>query len=841
MNFRIIHTRLDVELDFDEAAIFGTVIHEVEPISLTINYVELDQAELTFRSIKVNGKKASFVVRSRSIQIDLGFTLLPGARASIEIEYSAKPRRGLFFRASSPDQPKWCRHAFTQGQSEDTKFWFPCYDFPNMRTTTEMVVTCPSNMVAISNGRLVEVRDSDSNSTIAKKTWHFLQEISHVSYLTSLAVGEFSKIEDSWQGVKLEYYFPPGKEPEILRSFGKTPKQMEVFSNITGIKYPYPKYAIVVVSGFTYGGMENITATTLDDKTLHNEREHLDFRSDDQAAHELAHQWYGNLITCKYWPHSWLNEAFATYCNALFREADEGYDDFQYYLRSELLRGILEEQEERYERPIVANRYWDADEMFDHHSYEKGALILHCLRGLVGDDLFFSGIKYYVSKHKEGIVETYDFRRAMEESTGKDLESFFDQWVFRPGLPEYQANYTWKQDDSLCILDIEQTNAYVNDVPLFTTPIEVRFVFNEDHSEVRKLTLTQKKCRFFFGFGAAPASVSIDQKNWIPKKLHFSKPKEMYIFEAFKSSDSVERIRACEELASFKTDDVVEVLSQVIDCDKFWGVKLETAKVLGKIGSKLALRHLLSRCDNSDHRVRRGIAYGLRHFSDLEQSDVTLAIESLIKILENDVSFYTRGTAANSLGFYRNSERAFEAMKSALAQDSINDVVRRGVFQGFVERRDARAVQLAADYIQDSKKNFFGKIEAVRLLGKLGTGSNVASDALFAASKSGHVRVMYPAALAFGDLNDFEMIPRLESWLSTEEEGRVKRALRETIYSLESRRDSIAREPLSSIRGQLNQLSHETRQLSDRLDVEEEKNSRQSSSEEEKNCSGARI
>ena len=147
-----------------------------------------------------------------------------------------------------------------------------------------MIITCPSNMIALSNGKLIQVSEFDSN----RRKWHFRQDIPHVSYLTSFVVGEFVRIEDAWEGIPIEYYLPPGREKDAARSFAKTPKQMELFSKLTGVRYPFAKYAIAVVSGFTYGGMENITATTLDDKTLHNEREHMDFTSEDQAAHELT-------------------------------------------------------------------------------------------------------------------------------------------------------------------------------------------------------------------------------------------------------------------------------------------------------------------------------------------------------------------------------------------------------------------------------------------------------------------------------------------------------------------------------------------------------------------------
>ena len=460
----------------------------------------------------------------------------------------------------------------------------------------------------------------------------------------------------------------------------------------------------------------------------------------------------------------------------------------------------------------------------DHHSYEKAALILHCLRGFLGDESFFKGISYYVSKHKEkGIVETHDFRIAMEESSGRDLESFFDQWVFSPGLPEYNVEYKWKPDTNMTELVVEQTNAGIDGVPLFTTPIETRFLFHDGSAIVKTIQMTEKRSTFFFTFEREVSNVSIDFRNWIPKKkMEFKKPKEMYLLQAIEDENSIERIRACNYFANYITDEAVELLSKVIDDDKFWGVRFEAAKALGEIGTSKALEALLSKRNCADHHTRKGIAHALRNFEHLGQTGVDSAIDALVDISQNDTSYYARGIAATSLGFYKSSERALQAMKSALSQDSINDVVRCGVFDGLIERKEKAGLELAVDYMEKGK-NFFGKIAAARLLGKIGGGNRVATEALLSSQKLGHVRVMHAAANAFADLGDTSAIPMLQSWLAKEEEGRVKRALRESIYSL-MRKDEFASESLSKIEEKILSISKDTDELRKRITSVEAKN-----------------
>ncbi len=808
--FKIDHTRLELELDFESKSIRGKVSHTIEPVSRPIRYIELDAAEMTIHSAKVDDKNASFVYDNRILLTQLGKELDLNQRSTINVEYSSQPRRGLYFRVPTNEHPERHVHVFTQGQPEDSKYWYPCYDYPNMRNTTEIVVTLPASMVVVGNGKLVSTVETDSGK---KKIWHFSQKIPHASYLLSLVAGEYQKVEEKHNETQLEYYFPKGRENDVQRSFSKTAKIMDFFSNVTGVKYPYAKYAQTVVSDYNYGGMENISATTLTEKTLHDERSHLDFQSDNLVSHELAHQWFGDLVTCKDWSHAWLNEGFASYFNALFREADEGVEDFQYYMHNRFMEELVEEVE-RYQREIVSKQYWDAEEIFDYHAYNKGAWVLHSLRGLLGDEVFWTGIRWYVSKFREKEVETFDFRKTMEEASGFELESFFNEWIFNPGFPDYKAAYSWDREKNLSRLEIEQSNAGSDGIPVFTNPIEILFTFAHNKRESLKVRMREKKESFFFSFEEEPVNVNIDPGNWILKNLKFDKPKMMHLYQLLYDGNVMERIRACHELENFFSEDVITALVRVIETDKFWGVQLEAAKALGKIGTERALEELLSMVHHKDHRVRRGIAQGLRGFARLAEKDSERAIDALIQLLENDQTYYARAYAAESLGFFKGSEKAFEAEKRALLQYSINDMIAYRTFAGFEERKDTRAIPLAIDYLQNGRE-FQGRAAAARALGKLGRGSNTATEALLLAKEIPDVRIRSNAATAIQYLEDPSLIPALESWLSKEPEGRCRRRLRETIFVLRERLFHF--DQLSKVREQMEKLTSENKKLEERL------------------------
>ncbi len=298
-NVDIQHVRLELNVDPEKRLLEGTVRIDLTPIVDNVTRLQLDAIELDVKDVKLNGKQVNFESTGRNIVIDLDKALKTSEQATISVRYSGQPRRGLYFIGPDKSYPDRPYQAWTQGEDEDTRYWFPCYDFPYDKATSELIVTVPQKYLAISNGSLVETDEDKARGT---KTYHWKQDVPHSSYLTSLVVGEYSVIKEKVDDVELQYCVPKGREEDAKRSFEKTPKMVRFFGDY-GVKYPYPKYAQVVVSDFIFGGMENITATTLTWNTLHDKRAHLDFTSDDLVAHELAHQWWGDLLTCRDWSH----------------------------------------------------------------------------------------------------------------------------------------------------------------------------------------------------------------------------------------------------------------------------------------------------------------------------------------------------------------------------------------------------------------------------------------------------------------------------------------------------------------------------------------------------------
>jgi len=328
----ISHVKLEVALDFDAKKISGTATHRLSAITGPLERLEFDAAELEIKAIRAGGEPATFETADDKLRITLPRALNAGDTIEVGIDYAGHPRRGLYFVGPDTAYPNKPRQAWTQGEDEDSRYWFPCYDYPNSRPTSEIVATVPEKFTAVSNGALI---GTSTNTVDKTRIFHWRHEVPHSTYLITLAAGEFAMIGERAGNTPVTYYIAPGREDDARRAFGNTPKMIQFFERVIGVPYPYAKYAQVAVSDFIFGGMENTSATTQTESTLHDARAHLDFKSDPLVAHELAHQWWGDLLTCRDWAHAWLNEGFATYFEALWCEENLGADEFAWNLRQD--------------------------------------------------------------------------------------------------------------------------------------------------------------------------------------------------------------------------------------------------------------------------------------------------------------------------------------------------------------------------------------------------------------------------------------------------------------------------------------------------------------------------
>lgn len=428
------------------------------------------------------------------MEVKVAYTLEYGANKGDGLTYSAG-------KAGAESETVREPQIHAQGQSELNRKWFPCHDSPNQRLTSEVVVTVEAGFEVLSNGRLVSKEKATAGvrggGGVERVRWHWVQGKPHASYLITLAVAKFGVVEvggpgSARPGIAMPVYVPKGQEELARAMFGNTPRMMAFFERVFGEPYPWDMYAQGVVRDFTAGGMENTSATLLTSRLLRAKSDGSgEPRDEDETiSHELAHQWTGDLVTCKTWGHIWLNEGWATYSEALWAEerakTDAGGDEeagrkaytkmIRQWLRGQRLLNVSEAPKVS---ALVTNRYTNPDKLFERAEdpYSKGALVLHMLRVQVGDVAFFKGLKAYIQQLKFGQAETGDFRRAMERASGQSLSWFFDQWVMRPGIARVALDYQWDEGASTLEIGVEQTRTIdrLNPAYSFELPFYVKY------------------------------------------------------------------------------------------------------------------------------------------------------------------------------------------------------------------------------------------------------------------------------------------------------------------------------------------------------------------------------
>jgi len=507
---------LEAVVDPKKKTLKGVVKQTIRVIQPELTRISLDQVDLNIEEVLFGKQRAEFSVQGQKLFITLPKTMAH-SKVGSEHEFSVRyhlhdPKRGLYFTSPDDAYPSKRYQVWSQGQDEDTRYWIPTFDYPNQKALTEVQVKVPKGFTAISNGALVSKKDSADQTE-----FHYRLGVPHVTYLITLVVGEFAEWADTSQnGLPVQYFVSPGREEDGKRAFSNTPEMIRVFSEKIGVPYPYEKYSQVAVQDFIFGGMENTSSTTQTDRTLHDERAHLDFSSDPLVSHELAHQWFGDLLTCRDWSHGWLNEGFATFMERVWIENNikdygspvQASDEAKYYGYADL-KEYQEEDATRYRRPIVCNTYLEPINLFDCHLYQKGGLVLNLIRSVLGPELFWKSVQTYVTRHRGQNVETLDLIRAIEDTTGRNLRRLFDEWIFQAGYPEFELTYQFHDgegDKKRVELVIEQKQTQGKQeiihgtvvTPLFHLNVSVLITFSDGRKITQTVDASEAKTRIFF-------------------------------------------------------------------------------------------------------------------------------------------------------------------------------------------------------------------------------------------------------------------------------------------------------------------------------------------------------
>ena len=515
----LIHTLLKVGFDWEKQHLIASAELTLKPYFYSIESLVLDAKGMEIKSISLlnsDGKSSVLKYKYDSLQItiDLPKKYNKNETFKVLIDYIAKPNelksqgssaikddKGLYFiNPLNKDEVK-PKQIWTQGETEAASCWFPTIDSPNERCTQEIYITVPNNFKTLSNGLLMNSTPLENG----KRTDYWKQDLAHAPYLFMMAIGEYTIIKDTWEGIPISYYVEPKDSMDALLNFGNTKQMLSFFSDKLGVKYPWDKYAQVMVRDYVSGAMENTSATVFGKFVFRNQQQLIDENHEDIIAHELFHQWFGDYVTCESWSNLALNESFATYGEYLWMEHKYGKTRADKHLYQDLIRYLSDQPY----KEIIRFKYDDKEDMFDDHSYEKGGLILHQLRDVVGDDAFFASLKLYLEKNALKSVEIHNLRLAFEEVTGLDLNWFFNQWFLKKGHPILQVDYKI-QSDSL-IVDLTQTQN-LKQFPVFKLPLSID-VYEAGKPTRHDVVLEKEKETLIFKVSGSVDFITVDSKN----------------------------------------------------------------------------------------------------------------------------------------------------------------------------------------------------------------------------------------------------------------------------------------------------------------------------------------
>ncbi len=565
------HVAVRLTVDAAKQAFSGEVTDTLAPLGDGLKVARLHCGEgLRVSRCEVDGKETTFTREGNILKVALPAPAPAGQPINVRVVYdSGEQAQGGGFGAGGGWH--WIRAAegdpgrvgfWTQGEEMNNHRWAPLWDYPNDFATSETIVTVPEDWYVVGNGELAGIKADKAART---RTFHWRMRQPHATYLLSLVGGPLDIKWSSWQGVKLLYAVPKGKGDMIEGSFGDTPDMLSFFSKITGVKYPWPKYAQNAMYDYG-GGMENVSATTLPGDGLTNGRD--GFRAMASLnAHELAHQWFGDLVTCRDWGQIWLNESFATFFEALYMEHSRGKSAYDRSIEGDMQSYFGESRS--YVRPLATKLYSNPSSLFDRHAYPKGGVILHTLRRFLGDKAFFAGIKLYLERWRHNPVGTAEFEKAMTDASGVEVERFMDQWVLKPGHPVLDYTWAWDEAAKQVAVTVRQTQDTKPGTPIYTLPTRVGIIVDgKIHRE--SATIEGAECVLKVGSPRKPDAVLLDPDHDFLREipnLRWSAEELPHIVRC--APNAVDRATAADRmLAGEPSDEAVRTVVEAVRADR---------------------------------------------------------------------------------------------------------------------------------------------------------------------------------------------------------------------------------------------------------------------------------
>ena len=752
------HSKIALHFDIDQKKVLGDVTHTLSIVRDNISRIAFDSVGLTIQSVTVNKSPAKFETTASKLIVPLASPSHPGDKFEIEIRYEGKPSKGLYFILPDKDYPDRPKQIWSQGESEDTRYYLPTYDYPNDRLTTETILTVPASWLTVANGKLVSVSDSGK----AMKTWTWRETLPSSTYLITVVAGEFDEVKQSWRGLPVTYYAPKGRGDRLLANYQRTPAMIELFSKKLGVDYPWEKYSQAMVDDFVAGGMENSSATTNTSASLKSPKLVPEFPTDEDPliSHELAHQWFGDLVTCKDWGNIWLNEGFATFFETVWSESHYPKDQAAYDSWNTAREWFA--KPDLYKKPIVRFDF-DESEEFDGNAYEKAGWVLYMLRHQIGDEPFWRSLKHYLDVNRGKNVVTADLIKAIEETSHVNVDRFFHEWIYGAGAPKFDLAYTYDHAKRQVALTVKQTQKMEGHVGIFQVPVDIE-ITTPSGPKLYPILITKETETFSFPSDGAPLMVLFDKGGYLLKTAAFHKEKKEWLYQLKNATEFADRADAVIALGKIKNDDdVVAALASALNSDQAWGLRAISADALGRSGGPVALKHLVSALNTNDSpAVRYHVVAAIGDFK--EEASVPATLEAIAR---DDHSYRARASALQALGRIKSSN-ALTVLTAAVQAESPDDFLRNAALRSFGFLGDNKAVPLLRDWSTPGKA-MDSRGAAIASLGRLDKDNKEITQQIASYLKEPHFSARWAAIGALGSRGDASAIPALEALLKSDD------------------------------------------------------------------------
>ncbi len=695
-----VHTEVHLNVDLNQKSASGYALVTLRSNVSGEHSIKLDAVD--FENIKVkdlSDKGMSYSYDDSTINVSFDRPFEANETCVIQVDYSIQePISGLQFSAPDEKRPDFPFYAITDNETERARYWFPCVDFPTVRSKMEYYLTAGENLTILANGALVSEDIKDG-----LKTAHWKLDYPCPSYLACFAIGEFTTYEDEpLKDMPIAYFADKSYTPEQLqRTFEPTRKMLIWMEKKLGMSFPYPKY--FQIAGREVGGaMENISLVSWDDKFMLDDTMAKEWKyiMDLINVHEMSHSYFGDAVVAYDFAHVWLKESWATYIESVWLEDSEGKDAMHWQLAEEA-SSYIGEAKNRYVRPIITREYDHSWNMFDMHLYPGGAWRLHMLRQLVGDDKFWAGVQEYVNTYAAHTVKSLDFQRCIEHHSGLNLDSFFDMWFHSKGYPILKASFDYDKKKGVGKFTFEQTQ--VDDkkgIELFEMDLEIGWqdAGGVDHLEMVHLS---KGTQIVNTRMDEPAHVILDpnMKSLFEAEFNPGDDKLRHLLENGKTVRGL--MQAMSELAKTGKRKNLNAIRDYLGKEKRWGLRIHAYRALGSVGNAYAYRHLAELLPGEVNPMvieEAARACGAHQYAALRESIFT-------KLKDNNLPYRGEMALLESLGKQRNPED-IPVLAEYAQRDGWRNLVRAGAYLGLGASRNEAALETLLEGI-DAPVHFY--------------------------------------------------------------------------------------------------------------------------------------